>query len=126
MKFQENDDDGGWGYNWKPILNKLKKELKPVQRHEEDSRFLFKSQLLKLGNQILFRTRKTSLESNLITTLIKHLYSPSLIGIITDDMQSTKLFPGFGAHSNIFFHLAQLKTLHQRMEAGMVFSASVV
>ena len=58
MKFQEHDDDGGWGYNWKPILNKLKKELKPVQRHEEDSRFLFKSQLLKLGNQILFRTRK--------------------------------------------------------------------
>lgn len=58
MKFQENDDDDGWGYNWKPILNKFKKELKAVQRHGEDSKFLFKSQLLKLGNQILLRTRK--------------------------------------------------------------------
>lgn len=29
---------------------------------------------------------RTSLESNLITTFIKHLYSPSLIGITTDNM----------------------------------------
>lgn len=57
LKFQENYDDGGWGYNWKPILNNFKKELKPVQRHGEDSKILFKSQFLKLGNQIFFRTR---------------------------------------------------------------------
>lgn len=48
---------GGYSFG-NPFLNKFKKELKAVQRHGEDSKFLFKSQLLKLGNQILLRTRK--------------------------------------------------------------------
>ena len=38
LKVQKNDDYGCWRGNGNPSLNDFKKECKPAQRHEEESK----------------------------------------------------------------------------------------